>query len=108
MAQRRPIQLLAVQTPLRHQLIHVFPEPMSVMTFQQVSHLMYKDVLEACRRLLGHLQVKPDSAAALLQVPQRVFIVLIPLSATCTPMTGSHLFIKFFLQTAMQEGPDGV
>jgi hypothetical protein len=39
MAQRSPVQFLSVQTPFRHDFVHVISESIIVMALQQVRHL---------------------------------------------------------------------
>ena len=43
MTQREVIQLLTMQPPLRHGLIHQCREVIVVLTFQQMRHLMHND-----------------------------------------------------------------
>ena len=51
--QRRPVQLIPVQAPLRHESIHILPESIGVVTLPHVDQLVDEDVLETRRRLLG-------------------------------------------------------
>jgi len=41
MRQWCPVQLFSLQTPLWHESVHVLPELIIVMAFQQVNHLMH-------------------------------------------------------------------
>ena len=62
MGERGRVQLLAAGTPLWQVLIHERDEAAVVVAFQQVHQLVDDDVLQALHRLLGQLQVDPDSA----------------------------------------------
>src|SRR5579885_2252765 len=44
-AQRLPIEFLAVVTPQRHEMIQIRDEAVIMMTFEQVYHFMDNDVL---------------------------------------------------------------
>ena len=45
MPQRRPIKLLAIILPQRHEIIHIRDKPLVVMARKQMNHFMDNDVL---------------------------------------------------------------
>ena len=77
MIQREVIQLLAMQPPLRHGLIHQRRKAIVVLALQQMHQLMRDDVFKAQFRFLDQFQVQPDparrrwSCAMQIEVKQR-------------------------------------
>jgi hypothetical protein len=59
--QRRPIKLLAIILPQRHEIIHIRNKPLIVMTLEQMNHLMYNNVLQTIDRFLDQLEIQPDA-----------------------------------------------
>ena len=57
MSARGSIQFIAVEAPLRHELVHVVVEPVIMMPLKQVNHLVHQNTLKARRRFLRQLQV---------------------------------------------------
>ena len=62
MAQRSAIQLRPLQPPPGQEAVHQLVEPVIVVAFQQMRHLMDDDVLQARNLLLGQFQIHPDAA----------------------------------------------
>jgi hypothetical protein len=58
-----------MQTPLGHEPVHVFPELVIMVAFQQVDHLMHHDVFKAFARLLREIGVQPDATSAGIAAP---------------------------------------
>src|SRR5690348_1037128 len=61
MAQRRPVQLLAIELPQRHKPVHIRNKALVVVALQQVNHLMDNNVLQTMNRLLDKLDIQPDA-----------------------------------------------
>ncbi len=57
MSQGRLIQLVPIQTPLRHKLIHQCSEVVVMVAFQQMNHLVDQYILKTLGWFLGKLQV---------------------------------------------------
>ena len=62
MAQRSAIQLRPAKPPLWHVGIHQLGEPVIMVSYQKVRHLLDDDVLKALNGLLGQFQIQPDAA----------------------------------------------
>jgi len=73
MRQRRLIQQVTAQPPVRQQRIHERLEPGVVGAFVQVNQLMHQDVLQAGRRLLGQFQIQPDAPGRDVAAPPAGF-----------------------------------
>ena len=71
-------------------LVHEAGEALAVVALQQVHQLVDNDVLQAARRFLYQLEIKPDRPAPMLHEPHFVFICLMPQSATATPIAASQ------------------
>lgn len=94
MPDRQLIQLILIEPPFWHELIHQAYETGVMSRLQQMDHLMYDDVFEALRRLLGKLRIKPDTPGVRATAAHFVFIRCTKKRFTLTPITGSHFEIK--------------
>src|SRR5699024_7009905 len=83
--ERRCIKLVSSATPIGQVLIHQAGEPLAVVAFEVVRHLMDDDVFQAVGVLLSEFDVEPD-------VP-RLAVTGAPLSlhATDRPLRHGHV-----------------
>ena len=61
MSERRAIERVSVQAPLRHKRIHQIPKPIIVTRLNQMYHLMHKNVSQTHSRFFGEFQIDPDT-----------------------------------------------
>lgn len=62
MRQRRRVQLLAAQAPLRQVAVHECDKPVVVRALDQVREFMNKNIFEALWRLVRQFEIQPDAA----------------------------------------------
>ena len=61
MCQGRRIQQVADRSPFRQAAIHDIDKPVIVIYFQKMRQIVYDDVLQVLRRILGQFQVESDA-----------------------------------------------
>ena len=61
MPDRQLVQLILIEPPFWHKLIHQGYETGVMSWLQQVYHLMHNDVLQALRWLFGQIGIEPDA-----------------------------------------------
>src|SRR5688500_3381259 len=68
-ANRKAIQFLPNEPPIRHVLIHQHDETLPVRRLQQVNHFVQNDVTQAVLRFLRKLRVEPDRPSGGIAAP---------------------------------------
>ena len=63
MTERRLVQCLPMESPLRHMSMHQGHESVVMMPFNQVRQFVKDDVLQALHGLLRELQIQPNTPA---------------------------------------------
>ena len=82
-------------SPLWHELIHQFPEPVGVIPLQQMDHLVDNNVLRGTEPVSSQTsRFSQIRRASVLQLPHLVFIFLTPQSSTVTPSASCHFAIS--------------